>query len=1148
MKRALFAVITCFALLLTPIASGAVSGRTLLLKAYRDSADIVTAPDGRILDLYGPAVTDTAIDAQAFIAGASDLLFQGEKPDLRLSARRQSLTGVHFVYQQFLDSEPVIGGALHVDVDRSGNITELHNRVGRLTSLQPARLDEDQSLAALRRNSPGLVLGDVEERTIVLLRAGADVRRAWRIVTHVSATEPYEFFVDAATGELLLQQALFFNAAARVFDPNPVVKLNSAGLQDQNDAAGAVPEAAYSNVELQGLSGSGPLAGPNVRIVDREQPFTTAADVSLPLTFDRSIPAFEEVMVYFHLDRSQRYLQSLGYTGPLRIVAAPLEVDAHGGVADNSFYTLEGPGQGRIYFGDGGVDDAEDADIVLHEYGHAIHDSIAPGVFMGPSSSEGRAISEGFGDYWAFSSNFLSTVDSGRDPFCIGDWDARCADGPSSNCSYPKGADCLRRVDSSKTMDDFIFSNSAGTEHRNGEIWSSSLRRLFVSLTQRYGRDEGRKTSDRLVLEGMYGTPPSPTFKVVARQIIDADRILYGGANSAAICAAMVPAKILTLQECSSTIRGDLTFFQSSDRRREIPDGDQNGIISGLSVNDDRVIDQLYVQVKIEHPFLGDIQLTLIAPDGTTVLLQQALGNAGTNLDTVYGLTSVPAESLDVLRGKSARGEWKLHLVDGRGRDVGSLISWGLIIRFTGAEVLTVRPARIGPVKFLPVVVRAPGVAGSFFRSDVRLFNGGSADAHLTAFFTPGGADGTAAFSAIQLVIAAGQVLTVDDILASLFFTAGIGALELRGDVGSIRITSRIYTGSDTGTFGQFVEGVDESETAMAGQPTEIPQLQSDAEFRTNVGFAETAGAAGVVRTTVYDGAGTKIQTIDTPLLPFSHVQFPILGGGAGEQLVAARAEVSLLSGGARVAAYASVVDNRSGDAIYIPAVRRPEQARTVVVPVVIHADGVPPARWRSEVWLVNPDSPSASLAAFFYSATGEEIKALVQSPDAGASLVLDDVVQTVFSKAPAAGQLVIPDTRLIVTSRAWTPISSGSAGQFVAARETTEAIGIDTPAANAIQIEASERYRTNVGMTEVTGAPVTVRIRLLDAGGFAVFERVVQIAAHGQLQVNLQGEGAPPTSSGRVQFQVISGQGKTLCYASVVDNLSGDAIYVPAR
>ena len=51
-----------------------------------------------------------------------------------------------------------------------------------------------------------------------------------------------------------------------------------------------------------------------------------------------------------------------------------------------------------LRFGKGGVDDAEDAEVILHEYGHAIQDSQSRRLRR---SEEAGAIGEGFGDYWA---------------------------------------------------------------------------------------------------------------------------------------------------------------------------------------------------------------------------------------------------------------------------------------------------------------------------------------------------------------------------------------------------------------------------------------------------------------------------------------------------------------------------------------------------------------------------------------------------------------------------------------------------------------------------------------------------------------------------------------------------------------------------
>src|SRR5262249_22653888 len=53
----------------------------------------------------------------------------------------------------------------------------------------------------------------------------------------------------------------------------------------------------------------------------------------------------------------------------------------------------------------GGVDDAEDGEVILHEFGHAIQDAICPDFGQSP---EAAAMGEGFGDYFA-GSTFAET-------------------------------------------------------------------------------------------------------------------------------------------------------------------------------------------------------------------------------------------------------------------------------------------------------------------------------------------------------------------------------------------------------------------------------------------------------------------------------------------------------------------------------------------------------------------------------------------------------------------------------------------------------------------------------------------------------------------------------------------------------------------
>ena len=66
-----------------------------------------------------------------------------------------------------------------------------------------------------------------------------------------------------------------------------------------------------------------------------------------------------------------------------------------------------------IKLGKGGVDDAEDAEVILHELGHAIQDSQqVPFGFGG--SLEAGSIGEGFADYWAVTVSNVIAPDARR--------------------------------------------------------------------------------------------------------------------------------------------------------------------------------------------------------------------------------------------------------------------------------------------------------------------------------------------------------------------------------------------------------------------------------------------------------------------------------------------------------------------------------------------------------------------------------------------------------------------------------------------------------------------------------------------------------------------------------------------------------------
>lgn len=769
-----------------------------------------------------------------------------------------------------------------------------------------------------------------------------DGRVVRREIVHDSPLEPYAHDYDAFTGALVRRTPLFFHAKpARVFDPNPVVTLDDPALQDLNDAASAVPVTAYRDVELDDQA----LHGPHVTLIDR-QPRGVAPPEGV-LTFDREQDGFEDVNAYFHIDRSQRHLRDLGYTGARAVVPYAIEVDAHAASgADNSFFipsTTEA-GKGVLYFGEGGTDDAEDADLLVHEYAHAIMEWIAPGTFGGAFSGEPRAFGEGFGDYWAFSAHAEARRASGRDPYCFADWDARCwQDAASESCGYAPGTDCLRRVDSTKTMDDYETAETSGVEHRNGAIWSSALREIHEQI--------GRTATDTILVESLFDAPPRPTFAVMAERLLQADRLLYRGVHAGAICSAMFARGIVA--QCDTTPRGEWTLFPASLYGVAIPENSPAGVTSTITVDDPRLIEALAVRVDIEHPSRGDLFVELTAPDGTKLVLHQLSSSRTADIHATF--------PVDALAGRSAAGTWTLFIADRRPRDAGTLRSWGLEIRFAGAEPVAERPH--GESQLIPVVAHIFGQDGAYV-SDVRIANPSSAPAEATLIFTRSGEDGMQSFAVQRLSLAAGQTAALDDVVQRAFHTFGSGTLEVQGAVIAM---SRIA--------GQQVPPA--AGTTALGQPPLLVAPYPEAG-RVNVGLAETAGGRGVVR----------VNDRDVEIAPFSHVQFPVDAG----LLV-----VSVVEGNPRVAAYLSQIGT---DALYVAAEEARE--RTQCAPAIT-SQTTPD--WRTDLWLASRDTgtlrieshPGGAVAAVFPAAF-EDVLARLFHRTVTTSVLCADVPANAFA------------------------------------------------------------------------------------------------------------------------------------------------------
>jgi hypothetical protein len=309
--------------------------------------------------------------------------------------------------------------------------------------------------------------------------------------------------------------------AGSVFVPNPVQSLGDESLVDQKDADAAVPAAAYRDVTLTNLDGSGFLHGDYASVVSETG--NPAYSPTNSFHYTRHQDEFEQVMAYYWVTQAQRYIHSLGFGETRRAINnRPQAVRINQWGQDNSFATVHP--KNELRFGKGGVDDAEDAEVILHEYGHAIH--FAQNFSF--ASEEAGAISEGFGDYWAVTVGDVVTRTLGvpvREPLaCVADWDS-----VSYTSTVPH---CLRRVD----QDLRYPADLNGEVHHDGQIWSRALWDIRLAL--------GNVRADTVILQGSFDFPGT-TMPALANRTVAAAQQLYGSAAATVVRQAFVDRGIL---------------------------------------------------------------------------------------------------------------------------------------------------------------------------------------------------------------------------------------------------------------------------------------------------------------------------------------------------------------------------------------------------------------------------------------------------------------------------------------------------------------------------------------------------------------------------------------------------------------------------
>lgn len=588
-----------------------------------------------------------------------------------------------------------------------------------------------------------------------------------------------------------------------------------------------------------------------------------------------------------------------------------------------------------------------------------------------------------------------------------------------------------------------------------------------------------------------------------------------------------------------------------------IPDSTGIALASFATVDAVGFVAAVRVAVEVLHPDPSELRIDLVSPEGVRVTLHDhTAGSTGTNgMSALYPDRTSPAQPLANLNGVRAQGVWRLEVLDDRTKlSSGKLVSWSLEL-----ELADTPPPPVGSTLVLAVGAHAPGELGTFWVTDLRLFNRSPGEsARVQLYHVPRDRDGRAEYLLTSVEIPANAVVDLPDVLATRFSVSdGTGSLLARIEGGTVTATSRTFnTGSPRGTFGQFIGGAATAAAAASGDPPRVLlQLANGSQYRTNVGFTEVSGEPATVAVTLYDGAtGAVLGGPETfEVQPFSNTQVALFQELAAGESENAFALVEIAEGSGRVLTYASVIDAHTGDAIYVPG-GVPAIAGSFMVPVVAKVAGVNGTNWLSDVRVYNPGPDPLGLELQYRPSEtfGGGVMSRTVLLEPGRVLALDDILGQLFALTRSVGSLRIAvsggPAPLLVTSRTYNLAQDGTYGQFIPA--VTTGFGAGAGAA-VVHLDATDAFRTNVGVCEVAGSPVQVRYALKDADGVTLGVGTVSLGPFEMVQIDgvaaaLQ---VPEGANLRVDFFHDGGEGRFVAYGSVVDNTptGGDAIFIPA-
>ncbi|MFY8020755.1 MAG: T9SS type A sorting domain-containing protein [Bacteroidia bacterium] len=415
-----------------------------------------------------------------------------ESHRFKLLFEKNSAVGKHQLYQHFYNGIPVYGSDIKLNINKYGSLIYISSNLENGSASNISFKSGQNNLVWIKNNGEYSIayLNKVKSETGVLFE---EIRNE--------------------KGDLLFNRQLDLLAksdtsvSSKLFKPDPLTSAQKNYGDDNglwvNKNGADYPEIAAQRanvvVPIRFANDSFFAENKHAIILDLESPTNTPFTSQVAnFDFSRNQSFFREFMVLYHISEVQAYLKSIGLDS-LANYQIKVDPTAFQG-QDQSRFAFDNDDP-SLYFGTGGVPDAEDADVIVHEYTHAINYSIAPNSTNG---LERLAFEEANCDFMATQYSKAISDYNWRKVF---NWDGHNV--------YWDG----RNTDTNKKYPTNVSSDFYSTS----EIWSSMLNDLSLDL--------GREVTTKLLLGSTYFYTNNMSMQDAADLLVMTDSLLYSRAH-----------------------------------------------------------------------------------------------------------------------------------------------------------------------------------------------------------------------------------------------------------------------------------------------------------------------------------------------------------------------------------------------------------------------------------------------------------------------------------------------------------------------------------------------------------------------------------------------------------------------------------------